>query len=192
MIAGFGEIAEKLRRSTVHISVGDNGAGSGVIWTAPGLIITNAHVALANRVDVTLWDGRQYTVDVLDRDRRYDLAALHLNAPDLAAATIGDSSKLRPGELVIAVGNPMGFTGALSTGVVHTVGPVRGLSRNDYVQAAVRLAPGNSGGPLADTYGRVVGVNSMVVANGLGLAIPSNTVRNYATSVILRKMYKAA
>ena len=91
----------------------------------------------------------------------------------------GDSSSLRAGELVIAVGNPLGFIGALTTGVVHGLGPIRGLSTQGWVQASIRLAPGNSGGPLADARGRVIGINTMVVSGGLGLAIPSNVVADF-------------
>jgi serine protease Do len=99
----------------------------------------------------------------------------------LPAAAAADSSKLRPGELAIAIGNPMGFVGALATGVIHAVGPLRGLGPRTWVQADVRLAPGNSGGPLADSHGRIVGINTMV-AGRLALAIPSNTVRDFLSA----------
>jgi serine protease Do len=88
---------------------------------------------------------------------------------------------VRPGELAIAIGNPLGFVGALATGVIHAVGPLRGLGRQSWVQADVRLAPGNSGGPLADARGRVIGINTMV-AGGLALAIPSNSVRDFLSA----------
>ena len=86
---------------------------------------------------------------------------------------------MRPGELVVAVGNPLGFIGALTTGVVHLTSPVRGLGRRPWIQAAIRLAPGNSGGPLADADGHVVGINTLVVQGGLALAIPSDTVLDF-------------
>jgi serine protease Do len=88
---------------------------------------------------------------------------------------------VRPGELAIAIGNPLGFVGALATGVIHAVGPLGGLGRRSWVQADVRLAPGNSGGPLADAHGRVIGINTMV-AGGLALAIPSNSVREFLST----------
>jgi serine protease Do len=179
MIPAFGELGERLRRSTVQVEVGPAGSGSGVIWDAQGLVVTNAHVAQGPRARVTLWDNRQYPAQVESRDVARDLATLRFRAPDLTPAPIGDSGKLSPGEIVIAVGNPLGFIGALTKGVVHAVGPVAGLSRRPYVQADVRLAPGNSGGPLADAQGRVIGINSMVVRGGLGLAIPSNVVRDF-------------
>jgi len=180
-IPGFGEIAERLRRSTVLIHSGGRGTGSGVIWSEDGEVVTNAHVVRGSRVDVQLWDGREFEAAVRSRDPRRDLAQLHIDAKNLQAAIAGNSSQLRPGELAIAIGNPMGFVGALATGVIHAVGPLRGLGRQSWVQADVRLAPGNSGGPLADAHGRVIGINTMV-AGGLALAIPSNAVRDFLSS----------
>src|SRR6266849_3620374 len=177
-ISGFGEIAEQLRRSTVLIHAGSRGNGSGVIWTTDGIIVTNAHVARGSALRVQLWDGRELPAEIMRRDPRRDLALLHLNREDLPAASPADSSQVRPGELAIAIGNPMGFVGALTTGVIHAVGPLRGLGTQSWVQASVRLAPGNSGGPLADAQGRVIGINTMV-AGRLALAIPSNVVRHF-------------
>jgi serine protease Do len=170
---GFGEIAEKLRRSTVQIYPQGRrgGQGSGVIWSASGLILTNAHVTRAPDAQVELWDGRRFPARVTARDLRRDLATLRIDAPSLDAATAGDSTALRPGELVIAIGNPLGFAGALSTGVVHSIA-------KQWIYADVRLAPGNSGGPLADAAGRVVGINTAIV-NGLGAAIPSATALDF-------------
>ncbi len=177
-IAGFGEIAEHLRRSTVLIRPGRRGSGSGVIWSGDGTIVTNAHVAHDSNAHVQLWDGREFVGTVTARDPRRDLVSLRINASGLPAATPADSAQLRPGELAIAIGNPMGFLGALTTGVIHAIGPVRGLGSQIWVQASVRLAPGNSGGPLADAGGRVIGINTMV-AGRLALAIPSNVVRHF-------------
>ncbi|HJY86121.1 MAG TPA: trypsin-like peptidase domain-containing protein [Candidatus Acidoferrales bacterium] len=185
---GFGEIAERLRRSTVVVHAGRRGSGSGVIWSHDGLLITNAHVARADslgasraRLAVELWDGRTFEARIVSRDRRRDLAALRIPASGLPAATPADSSRLRPGELAIAVGNPLGFVGALTTGVIHALGPLPGLGPERWVQAAIRLAPGNSGGPLADARGHIIGINTMV-AGGLALAIPSNAVAQFITA----------
>jgi serine protease Do len=169
MTTVFGEVAESLRRITVQVRTPGSGAGSGVIWNSDGLILTNAHVVRSRSVEVELWDGRVFPAEIQSHDSRRDIAALRIGRNALPAANIGDSSSLRPGELVIAVGNPLGFTGALTTGVVHAVG-------SRWVQAAVRLAPGNSGGPLADAQGRVIGLNAMIVSGGLALAVPSNAV----------------
>jgi serine protease Do len=180
-IAGFGEIAEKLRRSTVLIRAGERGSGSGVIWSSDGVIVTNAHVARIPKMRVELWDGREFEAAVTSRDSRRDLAALRVEASSLPAVTAADSSNVRPGELTIAIGNPMGFVGALTTGVVHAVGPIRNAGPQEWVQASVRLAPGNSGGPLADVQGRVIGINTMV-AGRLALAIPSNAVNDFLSA----------
>ena len=177
-VTGFGEIAEQLRRSTVLIDAGSCGNGSGVIWTSDGIIVTNAHVARSSALRVRLWDGRELSAEITSRDPRRDLALLHINGEDLPAARPADSSQVRPGELPIAIGNPMGFVGALTTGVIHAVGPLRGLGTQSWVQASVRLAPGNSGGPLADAKGRVIGINTMVTGC-LALAVPSNVVRQF-------------
>jgi serine protease Do len=180
-IIGFGEIAEKLRRSTVLIHAGGRGSGSGVIWSSDGRIITNAHVARGSRLGLQLWDGREFDATVASRDPRRDLAVLSIEATNLPSAFVADSSQVHPGELAIAVGNPLGFVGALTTGVIHAVGPLRGLGSQCWVQADVRLAPGNSGGPLADARGHLIGINTMV-AGRLALAIPSNIIRNFLSS----------
>ena len=178
---GFGEIAERLRRSTVAIHVGGRGGGSGVIWSANGTIVTNAHVARGSRLQVELWDGHQFDAKIAARDPRRDLASVQIEASDLAAVAVADSSAIRPGELALAVGNPLGFLGALSTGVVHAIGPVRGIGLQSWVQADLRLAPGNSGGPLANARGEVIGINTMV-AGRLALAIPSNAVASFLSA----------
>ncbi|HXW57338.1 MAG TPA: trypsin-like peptidase domain-containing protein [Candidatus Cybelea sp.] len=174
-IPGFGEIAERLRRSTVRVTAGRRGHGSGVIVRPEGVIVTNAHVAAFRPIEVELWDGRHAQADLSMRDPIRDIALLRLPLADLPAAPLGDSGQLRVGELVIAVGNPLGFTGALTTGVVHAIGRLPALGAMKWIQADVQLAPGNSGGPLADARGRVVGINTMI-AEGVGLAVPSNTV----------------
>ncbi len=180
-IPGFGEIAEQLRRSTVLVHSEGSGAGSGVIWSSDGVVVTNAHVIRGQRIEVQLWDGREFEARVHSRDPHRDLAQLRIEAANLPAAPAADSSQLRAGELAIAIGNPMGFVGALATGVIHAVGPLRGLGRQIWVQADVRLAPGNSGGPLANAQGQVVGINTMI-AGRLALAIPSNAVRDFLFS----------
>jgi serine protease Do len=174
----FGEVTDRLRRATVQIGAGRGSSGSGVIWSQDGTIVTNAHVAGGGSVKVILWDGRKLDADVVARDLRNDLARLRVDRDKLPAATFRDSSSVAPGEIVFAVGNPLGFVGALSTGIVHAVGPHPNLGRKTWVQAAVRLAPGNSGGPLADSEGHVIGINTMVM-NGLGFAVPSNTLAKF-------------
>ncbi|HJU29450.1 MAG TPA: trypsin-like peptidase domain-containing protein [Candidatus Binataceae bacterium] len=171
----FGAVAEALRRSTVHIRDG----GSGVLWRSDGLIITNAHVARADRHRIELWDGRVIEATTAKRDPRRDLALLRADLTNASAVVRRDSSTVRAGEIAIAVGNPLGFIGALSTGVIYGHGPLRGLGRQSWVQADIRLAPGNSGGPLADAEGRMIGINTMI-AGGLALAVPGNIVAAFA------------
>jgi serine protease Do len=169
-------VTERLQRSTVHVRSSRWGAGSGVIWTPDGTIITNAHVVREDRASVELWDGRELDARVIDRDRERDLASLSVEAHDLPAAQIGDSDGLRVGQLVLAVGNPLGVTGALTTGIIHAIGS-DGRSQR-WIQADIRLLPGNSGGPMADAGGRVVGINSMI-SGGLGIAVPSRAVKAF-------------
>jgi len=157
---------------------GERGNGSGVIWSTDGVIVTNAHVVRASQMRVQLWDGREFDAKLVSRDTSRDLAELRISAANLPAAAVADSSQVRPGELAIAIGNPLGFVGALTTGVVHAVGPLRPFGSQAWVQADVRLAPGNSGGPLADARGLVIGINTMV-AGRLALAVPSNAVANF-------------
>ena len=171
----FGQIAERLRRSTVQVASGRRSQGSGFVVKPDGVVVTNAHVAGDSGLTVQLWDGSSYSATLKARNRRHDLAVLSIPAIDLTAVTLANSDDLRVGELVIAVGNPLGFMGAVTTGIVHAIGRRPGLGPMKWVQADVQLAPGNSGGPLADARGNVVGVNTMVAA-GLGLAVPANTV----------------
>jgi serine protease Do len=173
--SGIVEIAEHLSRSSALIGDWPGGrGGSGVIWGTganKSLIITNAHVVKDRRARVTLPDGQTSEGRVTSLDNRRDLAAVTIDVSGLPAATIGDSDTLRVGELVFAVGNPLGLVGALAVGIVHASG-------KQWIGADVQLAPGNSGGMLADAEGNVVGINSMI-ANGLALAIPSNAVKRF-------------
>ncbi len=181
---GFGEIAERLRRSTVQVFAERlardrkyRGGGSGVIWRADGAILTNAHVVRGDDAEVELWDGRAIEARVISRDARRDLALLRVDSaalgPGLEPVSPGDSSAVRAGEFVIAIGSPLGFAGAISRGVVHSTGPISGMGKYPWIRAGVQLAPGNSGGPLANARGEVIGINTAIF-NGLGLAIPSN------------------
>jgi serine protease Do len=178
LAADSAALAERLRRATVTVRGRGPGGGSGVIWQSDGLIITNAHVAQGPQAIVDLWDGRTFEARVIERDPRRDLAALTIDATGLPAALIGDSRRLRVGELVLAMGNPFGVVGALSAGIVHTIGPHEEHGQQQWVQADVRLAPGNSGGPLVDARGYVVGINSMIYG-GLALSVPSNAVERF-------------
>jgi serine protease Do len=175
---------EDAQRSVVQVRSGSRGAGAGVVWDANGLVLTNDHVVTGRRpgIDfrVVLPDGRSFDADVAGRSGSPDLALLRLrDVPgDLRAAPVGDSDALRVGELVYAVGHPWGRLGAVTAGIVSGLGAARGPGGGPstrYVQSDVALAPGNSGGPLLNTGGEVVGINAMIFGR-LALSIPSNTV----------------
>jgi len=166
-------VAERLRRITVEVRAGPAGNGSGVIWGGDGLIISNAHVARTRDLEVELWDGRRFDARLRWRDPRRDLALLTIPARGLDAAVPARPGLLRAGELVLALGHPFGLSG-LSAGVLHTsVTP-----RDRWIQADIRLAPGNSGGPLANGAGEVLGINTLI-AGGLACAIPSRVVERF-------------
>lgn len=173
-------VAGRLRDSTVELRALDRAIGSGVIWRADGLIVTSAHVVAGARPalggpQVRLGDGRRLPATVIAWDRALDLAVLTVEARGLPAASIGDSDRLRAGDLVLAVGHPFGVIGAVATGIVHAAPAPPGGPSARWIQADLRLAPGNSGGPMADASGHVVGINGMV-AGGLALAVPSRAV----------------
>lgn len=178
-----GRMAEFLRRATVQVrAVGksqDQGSGSGVVLHE-GQIITNAHVAMGDDIAVETWDGISHRAQIGRQDPHTDLALLQADGIDAPPASLSNVEP-KPGQAVIAVGNPMGFVGAVSSGFVHAVGTLRGLGWRRWVQADVRLAPGNSGGPLADVYGQIVGINTMV-AGGMALAIPAATVQRFLSA----------
>ncbi|MBW4690280.1 MAG: trypsin-like peptidase domain-containing protein [Lyngbya sp. HA4199-MV5] len=176
-------LAETLRQSTVQVRTQRQGAGSGVIWSADGVVITNDHVVKGNSATVELADGQTLKATVTARNRQRDLVALKVAATGLFAGTlaklsvgIADSTKLRVGELVVAIGNPWGVTGALTTGIIHSVKPQ--TASHNWIQADIQLAPGNSGGPLANAQGQIIGINTMIV-QGRGFAIPSHVVQQF-------------
>jgi serine protease Do len=175
----WNEVIEQLRRITVQIFAPAGGHGAGVIWSSDGLIVTNAHVTNKTST-VRLEDGRSCRAELISRDRKSDLCLLHIPLPGITSARLRDSRSLRAGEVVVAVGHPFGETGAVSFGIVHTA------CAGNLIEADIRLAPGNSGGPLADAAGRVVGVNCMV-ANGMGVAVSHAAIARF----LQRSLHKA-
>jgi len=174
------QLVSSLQRSVVQI-VTSRGHGSGVIWHRAGFIVTNDHVVEGKQAVVEMQDGRRLTANVMARDAQNDLALLRVNAGDLPAAEIADARSLRVGELILAIGNPFGVIGNATLGIVSGNGGLwLGGSRRELLQADLELAPGNSGGPLADMAGRVVGVASMIVSPGIAVAVPSHVVQRFA------------
>lgn len=170
-------LAERLRPSVVEVR-SERGGGSGIIWSADGLIVTNHHVAQADRLAVGLADGRVVTGIVEQRDPEQDLAIVRVPAEELTAATIGDSTALRVGQLVVAIGNPLGVPRVVTVGMIS--GPPHGshgrVHWRDAILAEIELRPGSSGGPLLDVAGRVIGINAMVIGPRTALSIPSHRV----------------
>jgi S1-C subfamily serine protease len=196
-------VAERLAPSVVNLRVTRRtrrgsfpaGAGSGVVLTPDGFLLTSAHVVSGRdrQGRAALVDGRELGFGIIGSDPFSDLAVLRVDADDLVPATLGDAEELRVGQLVIAIGNPHGFAGSVTAGVVSALGrslPARARQAtriiDNVIQTDAALNPGNSGGALVDSLGRVVGINTALAGYGLGLAVPINT----ATRKIIGSLMK--
>ena len=204
------EIFEKSEPGVVRVNVqriesveGIGGVGSGFVFDKKGHIITNAHVVDdARKVVVTFLDGRSYNADVIGLDEYTDIAVIKVNAdlPDLQPLLIGDSSNLKVGEHIAAIGNPFGLSGSMTSGIVSQLGRLlpsggAGYSIPDIIQTDAAINPGNSGGPLLNMRGEVVGINTAIQSatgefTGVGFAVPSQTVAKIVPTLINKGEYK--
>jgi S1-C subfamily serine protease len=181
-------VAEMLRPAVVHLRTGQGrreGSGSGVLFTPDGFLLTNHHVVQGNeRVRIRLADGQGLDGAVVGQDPWTDLAVVQAQGAKLPHAEFGDSSRLRVGQLVLAIGSPFGFDSTVTAGVISALGrtlrSITGHMVDNVIQTDAALNPGNSGGPLVDSRGRVIGINTAVIrpAQGLCFAIPINMARD--------------
>jgi serine protease Do len=195
-------VAERLTPSVANLRVSRrvrsgrtlDGGGSGVVITSDGYMLTSAHVVdrASGRIIASFADGTEHVVDIVGADPLSDLAVLRADAGNLSAAELGDAEDLRVGQLVVAIGNPHGFAGSVTAGVVSALGrslPTRSGSTMRYVENVIQtdaaLNPGNSGGALVDGLGRVVGVNTAVAGIGLGLAVPINAATRRIVAALM-------
>jgi len=176
-------LAENAQPTLVQITNGGGGVGAGTIWHPDGLIVTNAHVIAGRHVlNVHLRDGREFPARVLAQDTDHDIAALAIDASGLPTIALGDSKRLRSGEWVVAVGHPWGVTGAVTAGIVVGMGsewPEMPPSGQDWIVVSLRVRPGNSGGPLVDVKGRLIGLNTMMTGPNVGVAVPVHVIKGF-------------
>jgi len=169
-----------------------DGGGSGFVITPDGFMLTSAHVAESSRgtIQASFVDGREESAELVGADPLSDLAVLRAHADNLVPAELGDADRLRVGQLVVAIGNPYGFSSSVTAGVVSALGrslPTRaGRVVDNVIQTDAALNPGNSGGALADGNGRIVGINTAVAGVGLGLAVPINDATRRIIGALMR------
>ena len=192
-------VFERARRSLVIVESGRNGAGAGVIWRPGGIIVTNYHVISRGKFHLRLLNGEQYPARLFARRPEIDLAILRVEIgqnddPDLPVAPIADSRGLRIGQIALAIGHPWGQVGAVSAGIISGLGRVPLPGEHGSIQVIrtdVGLAPGNSGGPLMNAHGGVIGINTMIVGGDLGIAIPSHLVDAFVEETLGERIVQA-
>ncbi len=181
------ELFESVRPAIVQIRNEQRGGGTGVVWQTDGRIITNHHVVPSDndKIQVQFVDGRTFPAKVIQRNPLLDLALLQIQGDNFQALPVGDSSKLRVGELVFAIGHPWGQRWSVTAGIFSTMTTFqrRDGTSTRYLKSDVLLAPGNSGGPLLDADGKVIGINAMIFGGDQAVSIPSNVVTTWLESL---------
>jgi serine protease Do len=171
-----------VRKGMVRITCPGRGAGAGTVWHSDGLILTNAHVAANRHLEVQAADGESYRASLIAADRRLDLAAISVNASELHAMELGSTTSMRPGELVFAMGYPLGVDGGLTAGVYigeESWFPDRRGRARQWIMASLHLRPGHSGGPMFDANGSLIGINTVMRGPDVGVAIPIDVVKRF-------------
>ena len=172
-------LVKDARLSLVIIGDGNGSCGAGTVWHPDGLVVTNSHVVRGKQCEVTLPDGRTMPARLLTRDEKQDLAALVIEAEGIPAIEPGDSASLEPGQFVLALGHPRGLKGVATAGIYMGTEEehLRVMFTENLLAVNLPLQPGNSGGPLIDAEGRMIGINTAMTGHNTGLAIPVNTAK---------------
>lgn len=198
--ASLSSVFERARRSLVIVESGRHGAGAGVVWRPGGIIVTNYHVVSRGKSRIRLLNGDPYPARLIAERPEIDLAILQAETSDavnvdLPVAPIADSRGLRIGQIALAIGHPWGQVGAVSAGVISSLGSVPlqdGSGSIGLIRSDVGLAPGNSGGPLMNASGGVIGINTMIVGGDLGVAIPSHLVEAFVEETLGERLPQTA
>jgi len=198
--ASLSSVFERARRSLVIVESGRHGAGAGVVWRPGGIIVTNYHVVSRGKSRIRLLNGDPYPARLIAERPEIDLAILQVETSDavnvdLPVAPIADSRGLRIGQIALAIGHPWGQVGAVSAGVISSLGSVPlqdGSGSIGLIRSDVGLAPGNSGGPLMNASGGVIGINTMIVGGDLGVAVPSHVVEAFVADTLGERQLQVA
>lgn len=188
-------VYQNLCRSLVVVHNGRRGAGAGVIWRTGGFVITNYHVIQRSKPRITLMNGDEYSAVVTGKTEVLDLALLQVDFPDTRVqdfqpVVMADFNHLRVGQIALALGHPWGQIGSVSAGIISSLGSASLRRRQkpiDIIRTDAVLAPGNSGGPLVNSAGEVIGINTMIIGGDLGVAIPSHVVNEFVNDNLGRK-----
>lgn len=180
------DVLQKVKDSLVVVRGQRHGAGAGIVWRSDGMILSNSHVVNGRDMQVFLPDGRQFPARLVARDSALDLALLSIDSGPLPAAQVAGPGSLKVGMLVFAIGHPWGQRGYVTAGILSGFGEVQTrLGRSLAVlRTDAALAPGNSGGPLVDARGRVLGINAMIVGGDQGVAIPVEIIKGFSEEVL--------